>query len=98
MSPKKFNENVPIVVVSGQAGKTYSPADRRQIRQIVRDRLLKIRTEPYHKVQVEVEFGPDGNPKTLVASMLRARTYTADIVTINVDARYHVLSIEPDSL
>jgi len=97
MKDKHANASVAIVVLPGPTGETSAAADRRRIQRLIRDRLLLTSKEPYRKVQVEVERGPDGSPKVLVASMLRANTYTADIVKVNVDAEYNVLSVEPSS-
>ena len=58
------------------------------------DRLLLPSKEPYHKVQVFVKHRPDGKPEALVAYMLRAYTYTADVVKMEVNANYGVLSVD----
>jgi hypothetical protein len=94
MKDKHVNENVKIVVLPSATGKAYSAADRRKIQRLIKDKLLLTSKEPYHKVQVEVKHRSDGSPKSLVASMLRAYTYTADIVKVNVDSDYNMKSIE----
>jgi hypothetical protein len=95
MKDRHVNENVEIVVLPSAAGHIYSAADRRKIQRLIRDKLLLTSKEPYHKVQVEVKHRTNGSPESLVASMLRAHTYTADIVKVNVDSDYNVQSIEP---
>jgi uncharacterized protein (UPF0248 family) len=95
MSGKHVNEDVEIVVLPGETGKACSAAERRKIQRVIRDNLLLKSMEPYHRVQVEVKLRPDGSPETLVATMLRAYTYTADIVEVKVDTDYNVKSIEP---
>jgi len=94
MTDKHVNENVEIALLPGETNKTYSAEDRSRIDKIIRDNLLLSSSEPYHKVQVEVNGLPDGSPESLVATLLRAKTYTADIVKINVDKNYNVKSIE----
>jgi hypothetical protein len=95
MNGRHVNEDVEITVLPGEAGKAPSAQERRKIQKLIRDTLLLKSMEPYHRVQVEVNRRPDGTPEALVATMLRAYTYTADIVTVKVDADYTVRSIEP---
>jgi hypothetical protein len=95
MKGKHVNENVDIVLLPRATGKAHLAPDRRKIRRLVRERLLLTSKEPYHKVQVEVKHRSDGSPESLMVSMLRAYTYTADIVKVNVDRNYNVKSIEP---
>jgi hypothetical protein len=94
MSEKHPNEDVEIVVLSDETKKRLPAMDSRKIQRLVRDNLLLTSKEPYRKVQVEVTRRPDGTPKSLVASMLRAYTYTADIMKVNVDADYNAISVE----
>ena len=94
MSEKHPNEDVEIVVLPDETGTKPSATDRRKIQRLVRDKLLLTSKEPYRKVHVEVTRRLDGAPQSLVASMLRAYTYTADIVKVNVDADYNATSIE----
>jgi uncharacterized FlgJ-related protein len=94
MKDKHVNEDVEVVVLPSATGKAYSAADRKKIQRLIKDKLLLTSKEPYHKVQVEVKHRSDGSPESLVASMLRAYTYTADIVKVNVDSDYNVKSIE----
>jgi hypothetical protein len=94
---ERINADVEVVVVPGESQETVPPAERKKIQKIIRDNLLLAAPEPYHKVQVEVERRPDGKPQALIASMLRAETYTADIVTVSVDPDYHVRSIRPET-
>ncbi len=88
------NAHVEMVILPGESGIAVNAADQKKIRQLIQQDLLLTSTEPYHKVQVEVVRRPDGLPKALVASMLRAHTYTADVVTVSVDADYQVKSIQ----
>lgn len=97
MKSKHPNENVPIIVLPGETGRTYSAAELRKIKKVIKEKLLVTSREPYHKAQVEVEHGPDGRPKALVASLLRAHTYTADVVRVDVDAEYRAQPDEPPS-
>ncbi len=94
MSEKHPNEDVEISVLPGEAKKKLTATDRRKIKQLVRDKLLLGSKEPYRKVQVEVTRRPDGAPESLLASMLRLHTYTADIMKVNVDADYNATSVE----
>ncbi len=95
MSEKHPNEDVEIVVLPEETGKKLAAADRKKVQQLVRDRLLLTSKEPYRKVQVEVARRPDGTPETLMVSMLRLYTYTADVVKVDVDADYTVTSVHP---
>ena len=97
MKGKHVNDNVKIVILPEGKGKSYAAAQRRKIQRVIKDKLLLTSKEPYHKVQVEVKQGSDGNPEALIASMLRAYTYTADIVKVNVDQDFNVKSIEPSN-
>ena len=88
------NEKVEIVVLPNEAKKKLSATDRRKIERLIRNKLLLRSKEVYCKVQVELTRRPDGTPESLLASMLRAYTYTADIMKVNVDADYKVISVE----
>jgi hypothetical protein len=94
MKEKHVNENVAIVVLPTALRATYGARESKQIQKAVMDKLLLPSKEPYHKVQVVVKHRPDGKPESLVAYMLRAYTYTADIVKMNVDDTYGVQSVE----
>jgi hypothetical protein len=94
MKDKHVNENVKIVVLPTAVKATYGARESNQIQKAVMDKLLLPSKEPYHKVHVVVKHRPDGKPEALVAYMLRAHTYTADIVKMNVDDTYGVLSVE----
>jgi len=97
LKKKAAKEPVQIVVVSDPVKTTTAPADRRKIRALVKDKLLSTSSEPYHKVQVEVKRAPNGKPKALIVSMLRARSYTADVFKVSVDPDYNARSIEPST-
>jgi len=97
MSDTHPNEDVPIVVLKNTGGKACSAADRRTIQQLVRQKLLLTSMEPYNKAQVEVQLAKDGSPKALMVTLLRAYTYTADMVRVTVDRNYTVKSIERGS-
>ena len=88
------NEHIPVVIVPGDAPSVLTKPDEEKIRESVRQRVLSERPQPYRKVQVEVERGGDNRPVALVASLLRANTYTADIVKLNVDPDFNIESIE----
>ena len=95
MADEHVNEHVKINILPGMTGSVDKGIDRKRIRKLVKDRLLLPSKEPYHKVQVEVELEPQGSLKALIVSMLRANTYTADVVKMNVDDKYEVQSVEP---
>jgi hypothetical protein len=88
-------KKVEIAVLPGSGAPGLSAPHREKIEQLVRRRLLAKSKKPYHKVQVEVERAAGGMPKALVVSMLRAKTYTADVFKVNVDRDYNLRSIEP---
>jgi hypothetical protein len=94
MKEKHVNENVKVVVLPTALRAVYAARESKRIQNVVMDRLLLPSKEPYHKVHVVVKHRPDGKPEALVAYMLRAYTYTADIAKVNVDATYGVRSVE----
>ncbi len=85
MSGKRKEEGVGIVIQKASGGKPVPAADRAKIERLVRERILAKDAEPVMKVQVEVKRGPGGRPRAVVATLLRARTFTADLVSIEVD-------------
>ncbi len=91
-SPQK---RVEIAVVPEATAGGLGAAERARIEQVVEARLLARTDEPYHRIQVEVERTKDGVPAALVVSMLRARTYTADVYRVEVDPSFNVVSITP---
>jgi hypothetical protein len=94
MKVKNVNENVNIVVLPTSVRATYAVRDTSKIQKAVMDRLLLPSKEPYHKVHVVVKHGADGKPEALIAYMLRAYSYTADVVRMGIDESYGVESIE----
>jgi hypothetical protein len=94
MSDKSVNERVPIVGMPSSMKAMYGAQDSKKIQRAVLERLLRPSKEPYHRVQVSVKHGTDGAPLALDAFMLRANTYTADIVRLGVDADYNVISVD----
>lgn len=94
MREKHVNENVKIVVLATAVRATYGARETKQIQKAVMDKLLLPSKEPYHKVHVVVKHRPDGRPEALIAYMLRAYTYTADIVRMKIDESYGVQSVE----
>lgn len=92
---KQVNAEVEVQVLPTVERATYAAADRRRIQKVIRDSLLLPSMETYHRVQVLVHHRRDGSPDTLIATMLCAYTYTADIVRVNVDSDYGVRSTAP---
>jgi hypothetical protein len=93
MVEKEVNGSVKIVILPTVANATYLGAETKRIQETVRNELLFPSKQPYHKVQVTVRNRPDGAPKSLVAFMLRAYTYTVDIARINLDSEYGAKSV-----
>jgi hypothetical protein len=93
MTDKNVNAKVPIIILATAGKAEYSAAERRRIREAVKNRLLLPSKEPYHKVLVAVKHRHDGAPRFLLAFLLRSDTYTAEIARIDVDAEYRVRSI-----
>jgi len=96
MPEKHVNQNVRIMIFSGAEGLTYSATEQSSIRKIVRDKLLFQSMKPYHKAQVMVKHRPDGVPEALVAYLLRAHTYTADVAKVTLGANYAVKQVKLD--
>jgi hypothetical protein len=94
MSDNSVNERVPIVVMPSSVKAMYGAQESKKIQRAVLERLLRPSKEPYHRVQVSVKHGTDGAPLALDAFMLRAYTYTADIVRLGIDADYNVVSVD----
>ncbi|OPY37135.1 MAG: hypothetical protein A4E35_01599 [Methanoregula sp. PtaU1.Bin051] len=94
MVEMNVNENVPVVVLGTAVKAVYSAGESKQIQKAVMDELLLPSTEPYHKVNVVVKHRRDGKPEALIAYMLRAYTYTADIARIDIDEKYAVRGVE----
>lgn len=90
---KNPNADIAIQVLGTAEGAKYTMSERRPIQKAIRDSLLLPSMEPYHHVQVEVKTRPDGRPEALVATMMRAFTYTADIMRLGVDSDYRVKSV-----
>lgn len=93
MKEKHVNEGVEIVIVPSALRAAYGSRDTGKVEKAVRAHLLQSK-EPYHKVQVHVKHAADGAPVALHAYMLRAYTYTADIVKMVIDAKYNVRSVD----
>ena len=91
-SPRK---RLKIVIVPEAVARSLSADARAKIEQVVATRLLAGAVEPYHRVQVEVEQTREGAPGALAVSMLRARTFTADVFRVELDQDLNVLSITP---
>jgi hypothetical protein len=94
MKEKHVNEKVKIVILPTTVRATYGARESNKIQRAVMDNLLLPSKEPYHKVHVVVKHHPDGTPEAIVAYMLRAHTYTADVVKMSLDDTYGVVSIE----
>ncbi|MFA5253128.1 MAG: hypothetical protein WC367_00485 [Methanoregula sp.] len=94
MSELHANEKVKVEIFGTAVKATYSATDTKQIQKVIRDKLLLTEMEPYFKVDVVVKHKPNGKPEALIAYMLRAYTYTADVVRLDIDEQYNVRSIE----
>jgi len=90
------NESIKIVVLPPKAGKAYSAAEKRKIQKVVLSSAISKRTkgEPYHKAQVAVERDTNGSPRKLVVMLLRAHTYTLDVVEVTVGPNYKVRAVK----
>jgi hypothetical protein len=73
---------------------TYGGRETKKIAKSVRGQLLLPSKEPYHKVYVTVKHKRSGAPQALHVYMLRAYTYTADVVRLVVDAAYNVKAVD----
>ncbi len=95
MPGENVNENVKIVVLGTTARAAYSADESQQIEKAVMDSLLLTSMEPYHEVHAVVKHHPDGRPRSIIAYLLRAHTYTVDIAMLDVDAAYGVTAVHP---
>jgi hypothetical protein len=90
-------ENIGIkVFASPEEYRVYDTRDEGQIADVVRQQVLPRGQAEYHSVSVKVKRKADGSPQYLVTYMLRKGTYTADVVRVEVDENYEVLSFEDD--
>ncbi|MBI5477108.1 MAG: hypothetical protein HY964_10285 [Ignavibacteriales bacterium] len=89
------NESIKVVVLPPESGKAYSATEKRKIQEVVLTSAIAKRKsgEPYIKAQVTVERDAGGNPKKLVVMLLRAHTYTADLVEVTVGPDYSVKAV-----
>jgi hypothetical protein len=89
-------ERIEVVVLPPEGGKPYSAAEKRKIQEVVLASAMpkKKPGEPYHKAQVAVERAADGRPKKLVVTLLRAHTYTADLVEVTVGPDFSVKAVK----
>ena len=94
MNQRHPNADAEIVIHSDKAKKRLSAADRKKIKRLIMDRLLLTSLVPYSKVQVELRRRSDGAPESLIVAMLRALSYTADFVKVNVDEKLDAKSFE----
>lgn len=92
---KNVNADVEVLVLGTAKRAVYAAPERRRIQKAIRDSLLLPAKEPYHRVQAAVKYRRDGRPEAIIATMLRAYTYTADIVRLGVDTEYAVRSTAP---
>ncbi|MBI5477109.1 MAG: hypothetical protein HY964_10290 [Ignavibacteriales bacterium] len=96
MPEKNVNQNVRINIFRGPEESVYSASDQSLIRKVVRDKLLLKSMKPYHKAQVVVKHRPDGAPESLIAFLLRAHTYTADVAKVTLGAKYAIKNVKFD--
>ena len=82
MADAHLNANVEVILVPGENPVPMEPHEQKQLQDLVRDHLLIPTDVPYHRAQVEVERGGDGRPVAVIATLLRAKTYTADVVRL----------------
>ena len=94
MPDKHVNQNVKIVILPGAERAMYSATESKAIRKVVMDNLLLPSMKPYHKVQVTVKRGTGAAPEAIVAYLLRAHTYTADVAKVKLGANYAVKSVK----
>ncbi len=87
MTERGANTNVKIVIRLIVAGPPLSEAEKKKIRDAVKNCLLIPSYEPYHAVLVDVIRRGDRAVRSIAAFMLRAYTYTADIARIDFDTR-----------
>lgn len=95
---RHVNDNVRIVIMPTLTKATYAAPESRQVEKLITGELLLATSEPYLKVHAVPKLRRDGSPQSIVAYMLRAYTYTADVVRLNIDNEGKVKSIETSYL
>jgi len=81
-SPKDFRE--------------FDTEDETAVANLIRKRVLPREKAEYYSVKVRVKRKADGKPDYLVAYMLRKDTYTADVVRVDVDAKFRTRGFVDD--
>jgi len=94
MPDKHVNQSVKIVMLPGAERAVWAAEESKAVRKVVMDNLLLSSMKPYHKVQVTVKRGTGAAAEAIVAYMLRAHTYTADVAMVKVGPDYAVKSID----
>lgn len=93
MSNEK-NQKLAIKVFGSKRGyKTYDYEDEKKVINLVRDEVVE-KPEAYHSVRVKIKRKVDGSPDSLVVYMLGNKTYTAEVVKVNIEGDYKLKDIE----
>lgn len=94
MAGQHPNESTPIIIQpSSWKTRSYDAREEEKARRLIRDEVLLKRTEPYLQVHAKIKRKADGTTERIVAYLLRANTYTADVVEITTTDAYGVARI-----
>ena len=88
------NENTKIIILaSSWKTRAFDKRAEEGARKLIREAVLLKRSEPYFQVRAKIKHAPDGTPERIIATLLRANTYTADVVEIRTNATYGALEV-----
>lgn len=87
------NANTPIVILpSSWRARVRDAREEERVRQLIRDEVLVKRHEPYYQVRASIKSAAEGTNR-IIAYLLRANTYTADVIEITVGEGYGLTKI-----
>ncbi|HQC71405.1 MAG TPA: beta/gamma crystallin-related protein, partial [Candidatus Competibacteraceae bacterium] len=95
MSNNHPNEKTTIIIQpSSWKTRTYDTREEESARRLIREEVLLKRNEPYYQVRAKIKFDQGGKAERIVAYMLRANSYTADVVELQTNEAYGFISIK----
>jgi len=88
------NERTPILIQPASwKTRAFDAREEERVRQLIRDEVLVKRHEAYYQARATIKYNADGTPDRIIAYLLRANSYTADVVEIKLDRNYGILSV-----
>lgn len=95
--PKHPNENTAITFMPSRPKAILDAKTELKLRTIVRDQLLLKRPQPYLSAKIRIKPVKDpAAERTVIVYLLRADTYTAEVLKLTIDARDQVTAQQED--